>query len=89
MKFQQLIKTKMLKKYRYHNKMLTIVSILKYISTINFSRVEHEKMLINSGPNHSIETIIGRVPTSSGNHGKPGKSQKNSMHGKTMEFEKN
>ena len=29
-----------------------------------------------------------RVPTSSGNHGKPGKSQKSSMHGKIMEFEK-
>ena len=26
--------------------------------------------------------------TSSGNHGKPGKSQKSSMHGKIMEFEK-
>ena len=31
-----------------------------------------------------------RVPTSSGNHGKPGKSlKKSSMHGKIMEFEKN
>ena len=30
-----------------------------------------------------------RVPTSSGNHGKPGKLlKKNSMHGKIMEFEK-
>ena len=30
-----------------------------------------------------------RVPTSSGNHGKPGKSLKKSpMHGKIMEFEK-
>ena len=29
-----------------------------------------------------------RVPTSSGNHGKPGKSRKSSMHGKIMEFEK-
>ena len=30
-----------------------------------------------------------RVPTSSGNHGKPGKSRKkNSMHGTIMEFEK-
>ena len=30
-----------------------------------------------------------RVPTSSGNHGKPGKSlKKSSMHGKIMEFEK-
>ena len=33
--------------------------------------------------------IIIRVPTSSGNHGKPGKSPKSSMHGKIMEFEKN
>ena len=33
--------------------------------------------------------VIGRVPTSSGNHGKPGKSlKKSSMHGKIMEFEK-
>ena len=31
-----------------------------------------------------------RVPTSSINHGKPGKSlKKSSMHGKIMEFEKN
>ena len=30
-----------------------------------------------------------RVPTSSGYHGKPGKSlKKSSMHGKIMEFEK-
>ena len=30
-----------------------------------------------------------RVPTSSGNHGKPGKLlKKSSMHGKVMEFEK-
>ena len=30
-----------------------------------------------------------RVPTSSGNHGKPGKSIKiSSMHGKIIEFEK-
>ena len=30
-----------------------------------------------------------RAPTSSGNHGKPGKSlKKSSMHGKIMEFEK-
>ena len=28
-----------------------------------------------------------RVLTSSGNHGKPGKSRKSSMHGKIMEFE--
>ena len=43
-----------------------------------------------------VVTII-RVPTSSGNHGKPGKSLKKSMHGKSlkksmhgkiMEFEK-
>ena len=33
-------------------------------------------------------TALIRVPTSSGNHGKPGKSLKNSMHGKIMEFEK-
>ena len=33
---------------------------------------------------------IDRVPTSSWNHGKPGKSiKKSSMHGKTKEFEKN
>ena len=31
MKFQQLIKTKMLEKYRYHVKMLVIVDILKYM----------------------------------------------------------
>ena len=30
--------------------------------------------------------VLGAVPTSSGNHGK---SQKSSMHGKIMEFEKN
>ena len=36
-KFQQLIKTKMLKNiYRYHVKVLIIVGILKYMSTINF-----------------------------------------------------
>ena len=29
-----------------------------------------------------------RVPTSSGNHGKPGKSLKSSMHGNIMEFKK-
>ena len=29
-----------------------------------------------------------RVPTSSENHGKPGKSLKSSNHGKIMEFEK-
>ena len=33
--------------------------------------------------------ICYKVPTSSGNHGIPGKSpQKSSMHGKIMEFEK-
>ena len=31
---------------------------------------------------------IFRVPTSSGNHGKPGKSRKKSMHGKIIKFEK-
>ena len=31
---------------------------------------------------------IKRVPPSSGNHGKPGKSLKSSMHGKIIEFEK-
>ena len=29
-----------------------------------------------------------KVSTSSGNQGKPGKSLKNSMHGKVMEFKK-
>ena len=34
-------------------------------------------------------TVYFRVPTSSGNHGKPGKSlKKSSMHGKIMELEK-
>ena len=32
--------------------------------------------------------IIIRVPTSSGNHRKPGKSPKKFQHGKIMEFEK-
>ena len=40
--------------------------------------------------NHHFLTKFAkyRVPTSSGNHGKPGKSQKSYMHGKIMEFEK-
>ena len=34
-------------------------------------------------------SCYNKVPTSSGNHGKPGKSRKKkSMHGKIMEFEK-
>ena len=34
-------------------------------------------------------SVSYRVPTSSGNHGKPGKSlKKSSMHGKIMEFGK-
>ena len=37
---------------------------------------------------YSNLVIACRVPTSPGNHGKPGKSQKSSMHGKIMEFEK-
>ena len=35
----------------------------------------------------SESQALNRVPTRSGNHGKPGKSLKNSMHGKIMEFE--
>ena len=38
---------------------------------------------------HSLISALVRVPTNSGNYGKPGKSQKKSMHGKIMEFEKN
>ena len=33
-------------------------------------------------------SVINRVPTNSGNRGKPGKSRKSSMHGKIIEFEK-
>ena len=34
-------------------------------------------------------TVNCRIPTSSGNHGKPGKSlKKSSMHGNIMEYEK-
>ena len=48
----------------------------------------------NHGKNHGIVFLnfCGnpvRIPTISGNHGKPGKSLKiSSMHGKIMEFEK-
>ena len=40
------------------------------------------------GGEPKIKVTLIRVPTSSGNHGKPGKSLKKSMHGKVMEFEK-
>ena len=41
-----------------------------------------------AGDINSLNFFI-RVPTSSGNHGKPGKLQKkSSMHGKIMEFAK-
>ena len=36
------------------------------------------------------QVSLNRITTSSGNHGKPGKSlKKSSMHGKIMKFEKN
>ena len=53
--------------------------------------IPESQVLIDSSNNGTCIVFIRayfRVPTSSGIHGKPGKSQKNSMHGKIMEFEK-
>ena len=50
------------------------------------SRANYVKLL----PNRVCVQEVYRVPTSSGNPGKSGKSlKKSSMHGKIMEFEKN
>ena len=43
------------------------------------------KRLVHIGDSISL---LYRVPTSSGNHGKPGKSHKSSMRGLIMEFQK-
>ena len=49
---------------------------------MSISRREEQTTKVTTGG-------LSRVPTSSGNHGKPGKSlKKSSMHGKIMEFEK-
>ena len=67
-----------------------------YLSTtIAYCCVIDEKLFLND-PNfdqradmyYVLVPYYSRVPTSSGNPGKPGKSlKKNSMHGKIMEFD--
>ena len=50
-------------------------------------RLEHDNTGTNPDWKVDYVSMMDRAPTSSGNPGKPGKSQKSSMHGKIIEFE--